>query len=98
MFLAVSVAAIAPLMPATATASATATTVATPSCGASSAPLLPDIRGWTRLAYRMNRMSGIGPRRLLQLELPALPRFQQRGRLLTELFGPQKTMCTSRDP
>ena len=69
MFLAVSVAAtaIAPLMPATATATATATTVATPSCGASSAPLLPDIRGWTRLAYRMNRMSGIGPRRLLQL-------------------------------
>ena len=67
MFLALSVAAtaIAPLMPST--ASATATTVATPSCGASSAPLLPDIRGWTRLAYRMNRMSGIGPRRLLQL-------------------------------
>ena len=67
MFLAVSVAAtaIAPLMPATATATATAVT--TPSCGASSAPLLPDICGWTRLAYRLNRMSGVGPRRLLQL-------------------------------
>ena len=35
--------------------------------GQSHPPLLPDMRGWTRLAFRMRRQFGVRPRSMVRL-------------------------------